>query len=306
MAISSTGKFPENINQESATNLVSKAVEWVVAEYGRDASIDDVQHWLAKFPEYLEDTSVLCADDKCTEDFKLIATHLAFNLDKFTSTGKYGKWFQGKSTIDISQDDFVVLELEHLKNLEDLFRVVVLQVLNETTRDLYLSDRVHKRMIIVDEAWQFLQDTPQFQRVIEEGYRRARKYGGSFGIVTQAITDLIDFGRVGRVINDNSAFKFFLESSSFDKAKEANLIDYEGVLLNILKSIRYNAPKYSEIFIHSDEFGKGVARLMVDPYSYYIYTSNPKEISEIESMVSQGMSYEEAINEMVKKYRSNK
>jgi conjugal transfer ATP-binding protein TraC len=45
---------------------------------------------------------------------------------------------------------------------------------------------------------------------------------------------------------------------------------------------------------------------MVDPYSYYIYTSNPKEISEIESMVSQGMSYEEAINEMVKKYRSNK
>jgi len=306
MAISSTGKFPENINQESATNLVSKAVEWVVAEYGRDASIDDVQHWLAKFPEYLEDTSVLCADDKCTEDFKLIATHLAFNLDKFTSTGKYGKWFQGKSTIDISQDDFVVLELEHLKNLEDLFRVVVLQVLNETTRDLYLSDRVHKRMIIVDEAWQFLQDTPQFQKVIEEGYRRARKYGGSFGIVTQAITDLIDFGRVGRVINDNSAFKFFLESSSFDKAKEANLIDYEGVLLNILKSIRYNAPKYSEIFIHSDEFGKGVARLMVDPYSYYIYTSNPKEISEIESMVSQGMSYEEAINEMVKKYRSNK
>ena len=305
MVISSTGKFPENINQESATNLIAKAVEWAITKYGRDASVDDVQVWLSRFPEFLDDTSVLCADDKCVEDFKLIATHLAFNLDKFTSSGKYGKWFQGKSTIEIANDDFVVLELEHLKNLKDLFTVVVLQVLNEVTRDLYLSDRQHKRMIVVDEAWQFLQDTPQFQNVIEEGYRRARKYGGSFGIVTQSILDLQDFGRVGRVINDNSAFKFFLESSSFDRAKESNLIDYEGILLNILKSIRYNAPKYSEIFIHTDEFGKGVARLMVDPYSYYIYTSNAKEISEIESMVSQGLSYEEAINEMVKKYRSN-
>ena len=307
MAISSTGKFSDNINQESATNLISKAVEWAISTYGRDATIDDVQEWLSKFPQYLDDASVLCKDDeKCVDDFKLIATHVAFNLDKFSSTGKYGKWFQGKNSINIGQDDFVVLELEHLKTLEDLFNVVVLQVLNEVTRDLYLSDRQSRRMIVVDEAWQFLQDTPQFQKVIEEGYRRARKYGGSFGIVTQSLLDLEQFGRVGRVINENSAFKFFLESTAFGKAKEHKIIDYEGILFNILTSIRYNAPKYSEIFIHTDEFGKGVARLMVDPYSYFVYTSNPQEMAEIESLVSQGMDWEEAINEMVKKYRSNK
>jgi len=67
--------------------------------------------------------------------------------------------------------------------------------------------------------------------------------------------------------------------------------------------LRYNAPKYSEIFIDTKEFGSGVVRLIVDPYSYYVYTSEPAEISEIEKMVKEGMSYDEAIREMIKKYR---
>jgi conjugal transfer ATP-binding protein TraC len=47
-----------------------------------------------------------------------------------------------------------------------------------------------------------------------------------------------------------------------------------------------------------------VARLTVDPYSYYVYTSTGVEVAEIEGMVAQGMSYDEAICEMVRKYRS--
>jgi conjugal transfer ATP-binding protein TraC len=44
--------------------------------------------------------------------------------------------------------------------------------------------------------------------------------------------------------------------------------------------------------------GVGVARLMVDPYSYFVYTSDAKEISEIEKLVRGGMSYEDAISEL--------
>jgi len=51
-------------------------------------------------------------------------------------------------------------------------------------------------------------------------------------------------------------------------------------------------------------FGQGVARLAVDPFSYYLYTSDAAEIAEIESLVDNGMSYGEAINEMVKRYRT--
>ena len=304
MAAVYTGELPGRVSRESAYNIISAAVNSVIRTRGADATIDDVYEYLSTFPKYFEDYDLLCSEEKphCEEDFSLAATHLAFNLYKFTSSGAYGKWFVGKTTFDISKDDLVVLELEHLKPLKDLFHVISLVVMNAVSTDLYLSDRSTPRLIILDEAWQFLQDTKAYQEVIEEGYRRARKYMGSFGIVTQSVLDLEGFGRVGQVINTNTAFKFYLESGDFARAAEKKLLPImDEFTLRLLSTVRYNAPYYSEIFVYSDRFGSGVMRLMVDPYSYYIYTSNPRDIVAIESLVESGLTYEEAIEELLKR-----
>ena len=136
--------------------------------------------------------------------------------------------------------------------------------------------------------------------VIDEGYRRARKYNGCFMVVVQSILDLEGFGEVGRVINGNSAFKVFLESSDFDQAQKNGLIDYDEFAIQVLKSVKSNPPKYSEIFFDTP-FGIGVARLVVNDYAYFIYTSKPTEIAAIEQMVNGGATYHEAITEMVKR-----
>ena len=306
MATSHTGALPgERVSYETAVNVIKAAVENVYREKGNDATLDDVYDYLIHFTKYHEGVATICEEDKevCRTEFNLVATSLAFNLERFTSSGIYGRWFVGKNTFDPSADDFVVLELENLKPLKDLFGVIVLVVLNSVTGELYRSDRT-PRLILVDEAWQFLQDTEAFQKVIEEGYRRARKYYGSFGIITQSVLDFEQFGRVGRVINANSAFKFFLESSDFPQAREKKLLPFDDEFtFQLLTSIRYNAPRYSEIFVYTDRFGMGVMRLAVDNYSYYIYTSNPEEVREIEEMVKSGMSYTEAIERMMEKYR---
>jgi conjugal transfer ATP-binding protein TraC len=70
--------------------------------------------------------------------------------------------------------------------------------------------------------------------------------------------------------------------------------------MRILKTLKSNRPKYSDIFMDTGG-GVGVARLMVDPWSYYVYTSDPDEIVEIERLVEGGMSYEDAISEMAKR-----
>jgi len=306
MATSHTGNLPgERISYETAVNVIKSAVESVYREKGNDATLDDVYDYLIHFTKYHESVAAICEEHEevCRVEFNLVATSLAFNLERFTSSGIYGRWFVGKNTFDPSADDFVVLELENLKPLKDLFGVIVLVVLNSVTGELYRSDRT-PRLILVDEAWQFLQDTEAFQKVIEEGYRRARKYYGSFGIITQSILDFEQFGRVGRVINANSAFKFFLESSDFFQAREKKLLPFDDEFtFQLLTGIRYNAPRYSEIFVYTDRFGMGVMRLAVDNYSYFIYTSNPEEVREIEEMVRSGMSYAEAINRMMEKYR---
>ncbi len=301
MIFSTTDNVPHD-SAESAYNLVRKAVRWAYEKYKNDANIDAVHAFLQTFPHHMakkEDRDAIGEVEK----LRHLARELSFNLLEFTSNGVYGRWFNGKSTLDIANQDFVVLELEHLKPKRELFKVVTLQVINMVTQDLYLSDRNDRRLIIFDEAWQFLQDANILEKVIEEGYRRARKYGGSFTIVTQSVLDLKLFGGVGNVINASSAFKCLLESPDYDKAVQEKILQYEGFVMDLLKSTKSNRPKYSEIFVDTPA-GQGVVRLALDPVSYYLYTSDAKENAEIESLVAGGMTYMEAINEMVRRYRS--
>ena len=286
----STGK---SIPSETEMTLIKQAVRWAWQQEGNDADIDTIYEFLGNFQNYSSERGEILE----------AASRLAFNLADFKSDGSFGRFFNGRSSLDISNDEFVVLELEHLKSRKELFRVVTLQVINAVTQDLYLSDKSDQRLIVFDEAWQFLGESSTLKEVIEEGYRRARKYFGSFTIITQSVLDMKLFGGVGDVIRNNSAFKFYLESSDFEKALDEKLLDYDEFTMRILKSTKSNKPKYSEIFMDTP-FGIGVGRLAVDPFSYFVFTSDASEIAEIEAMVDGGMNYEDAIREMVKKYRS--
>jgi len=289
MAYSSTGAAPTEIEM----TLLKNAVRWAWKQEGPDAEVDTVFRYLADFRDQGQhDGEILEA-----------ARKLAFNIEDFTSRGPFGRFFNGPSTFDISNDEFVVLELEHLEPKKELFRVVTLQIINAVTKDLYLSDRKTPRFVIFDEAWKFLGKAGHLREVIEEGYRRARKYKGSFSIITQSPLDIKQFGPVGDVIQGNSAFKFFLESADFERAAAEKIITYGEFELRMLKSVKSRKPHYSEIFMDTP-FGFGVGRLMVDPFSYFAFTSDGDEIAEIEELVQGGLSYADAIRSMVDRYRS--
>ncbi|MFY9270803.1 MAG: TraC family protein [Candidatus Manganitrophaceae bacterium] len=296
MAFSATGSVPPE-NAETIMTLIRAAAKWAYEEQPENQHhIDLVYEYMRSFPEHAGDLNI------DLPELIPLSRMLAFNLMGWTTKGDWGRWVNGKSTFDISNDEFVVLELEHLKPQKELFKVITLQVINDVTQDLYLSDRSRRRMITFEEAWQFVGEggeTVALEKVMEGGYRRARKYYGSFNIVVQSILDRLKFGSVGNVIWANSAFKFYLESTDFDKAREEKLIDYDEFTMRLLKSTSSNKPKYSEIFVDSP-FGKGVVRLVVDPLSYQVYTSNPQEVAAIERLVGMGRSYEEAMAEMAK------
>lgn len=283
-----------NSPSETEMTLITQAVRWAWDQEGSAACIDTVYEYLANFDNH----------SSAGGEIREAATRLAFNMADFRSGGTFGRFFNGRSTFDISNDDFVVLELEHLLPKKALFKVVTLQVINAVTMDLYLSDRSDRRLVCFDEAWQFLGESSTLKQVIEEGYRRARKYHGSFTICLQSVLDTLRFGAVGNVIRENSAFKFYLESTAFEEAKNQGVLDYDDFTMQILKSTKSLKPKYSEIFMDTP-LGIGVGRLTVDPFSYYAFTSDGEEIAEIDMMVHAGMSYEDAIREMVRKYRSS-
>jgi conjugal transfer ATP-binding protein TraC len=282
MAYSYTNVSPSEIEM----SLIKTAVRATWDSHGNDGQIDHVHDFL------LHDDS---QDNKLREQCE----YLAICLLDFTSSGTYGRWFSGKSTLDISKDRFVVLELEDLKEQKELFSVIILQLISYISGDLYRSDRTRKQIIVFDEAWQFLDKGSDgiMKDVIEGGYRRARKYNGSFITITQGLMDLKKFGATGDVILTNSAFRFLLRSTDYASARRAGLIDYDDFYMNLLESVNTARGRYSEIFLDTPT-GKGVVRLIVDPYSYWMFTSDAQDNSRINNLVKQGKSYAQAFEEL--------
>jgi len=280
----------------SEWNLLKSAVQWAIDSGRAEAGIDAVREWLGAYP------ANTASDLDRVDHLIPTARELAFNLRDFGSDGAYGHYFNGPSTFDISSDEFVVLELERLKAMPDLFNVVIMVVVNAVTQELYLSARDRPRFVLCDEAAQFMtrsdgQDLSRLAEAFSQGYRRARKYRGSFGIVLQSMNDLLLFGGTGQVILENAATRFLLQGSTYDKAVENKILDYSGFVLDLLKSVRNNKPNYSEVFIDSP-LGLGIARLVVDPFSYWINTSAPDEVAAFEALVRAGRSPLEAVCEL--------
>jgi conjugal transfer ATP-binding protein TraC len=280
---------------DTEMNMMRLAVRWAWEQKKNEADADDVYRFLLQFPHVPGAELEELADNPALIQ---TARKLAFNIREFTSQGFHGKYFIGPSTLDIAHDEFVVLELEHLKNQPDLYRVITLLMVNAVTQDLYLSDTSRQRMVIFEEAWQFLDKSTLLAPVVAEGYRRARKYNGSFLVVTQSPLDFELFPEVGTVIKGNSAFKMYLSSKDFAEAENKGLLDYDEFTMSLLKEMKSNPPYYSEIFFDTP-FGMGITRLVVNDYAYFIYTSKPEEIGMIEERLKQGKSYHEAILEMM-------
>lgn len=278
---------------ETEWTLLKCAAEWTHKSGNIEDGIDSVQTYLKTFPQHFD-------DDIKDLDFAISKAHeLAFNLRDFTSKGRYGRFFNGKSTFDISSDEFVVLELEQLKSQAELFTVVVMQVMNNVTQDLYLSDRSDQRFILFEEAASFLKkngvhDLSRLAAIIEEGYRRARKYHGSFGVVLQSILDTQSFGSIGEVLLNNAAYKFYLEGKDYSKAVEQGILNYKGLSVDLVESIKNNKPRYSEMFLDTP-LGKGCARLAVDPWTYWVNTSAGDEVAKYEALIRQGKDPLEAL-----------
>lgn len=277
----------------SEWNLLKSAVQWTIDGGRADRGIDAVRDWLGTYPAHAG------SELDRVEHLIPVARELAFNLRDFGSSGAYGHYFNGPSTLDIRSDEFVVLELERLKAMPDLFNVIVMVVVNAVTQELYLSARDRPRFVLCDEAAQFMtrtdgQDLSRLAEAFGQGYRRARKYRGSFGIVLQSLNDLLLFGGTGQVILENAATRFLLQGSTYDKAVDNKILDYSGFVLDLLKSVRNSKPNYSEVFIDSP-LGLGIARLVVDPFSYWINTSAPDEVAAFEALIRQGLSPLDAV-----------
>ena len=294
MAYSASGGSPD----ETEWSLITRSVLWTLGCDRKLDGLDAVYEYLESYP--LKDEGVL--GGMLPEEIINKAHNLAFNLLDYTSKGRYGRYFIGKSTLDIASDDLVVLELDRLRQHGELCSVILMQVVNIITQDLYLSDRSTPRFILFEEMASLLsqgggKDFSRLGTMIDQGYMRARKYFGSFGIVIQSLSHLFsNYPALAESILANSIYKFMFQSD-YTRALDDHILHYEGLARELLESLEKKSSSYSEIFVDS-EICLGVVRIVVDSFTYWMNTSSGDDVTVFNELLAKGMTTLEAIEEL--------
>ena len=244
---------------------------------GKTTELSHVYHWL------------LNHNDKRAHD-------LAFQLEPF-AVGRYGGWFNGPRLLSFD-NNFIVVELEELKQDPELQSVVLTLIIHQVTTEMYLSGRERPKLLAIDEAWDLLGGV-KTGKFIETAFRRARKYNGIAGVITQSFEDF-ERSPAAKAAIENAAWQFILhqrpESLEFAAANK-RIVGGDG-LLEILKTVR-SGPGFSEVYVRG-ESGSGLYRFVTDRHTYYTFTTNPKDINRITTLTSKGHSIVEAIDILAK------
>ena len=273
----------EPLDNYSYTALGS-AIKRVWDAKGRSATITDIYELLQ--------TGRLSSEGEYERDLSRLATA----LEPYTRYGVYASYFEGDANIQFDKD-FVVLELEELKSKKDLQSVVMQLIMYRITQEMY-RDRSRRKLVIIDESWD-LMGSGSSGSFIEAGYRRARKYGGAFGTITQSVDDYYKNEATKAAIN-NADWLFLLRQKpeNIERLGKEGKLPLDEWLKRQLASVSTEHGHFSEIYIHSP-MGSGLGRLLLDPFSMLVYSTRAEDYEAIKRLREQGMTVADAIEQLV-------
>ena len=117
------------------------------------------------------------------------------------------------------------------------------------------------KLMVVDEAWRYLRDPTVLTRLVEAA-KTWRKRNAALIVATQSVTDLT------ATLLESMPTRLFLANPDFPAAGAATF----GLTDDELRTIRELEPK-RELFLRRSH-SAAVLRLVVDPESYWLYTSS--------------------------------
>lgn len=265
---------------------LEKALKAAWEEKGVDATITTVSDWLKK------QESPICQN----------LSHLLYS---FTKDGMYGRYFEGKSDINIDQD-FVVLELQELKSKPDLQRIVLLTLMYQISETMYWGSRSQQKSCIIDEAWDLLSgEQDGTAKFIEVGYRTARKFNGNFVTIVQSINDYFK-NSASIAAFENSDYRLILGQTeeAIDQLKRSERLAIDPYTEHVLKSLR-KTDEYSECVIKSPS-ALTVHRIIFDPYHRILYSSKGDEFEAVKKLEASGLTLRDAIENVAGKFNHAK
>lgn len=260
---------------------LEEAIRETYRKYGQESGVDTLIEELKK------------ENDPRIQDFVKV-------LSMYSSQGQYGAFFNGKSEISFSKP-LVVLENDTIENLPDLRDPAIMLLTFHISKEIYLSHSENRHVVIIDEAHKFL-GNPRIDLFLEQAYRRFRKHGASIILGTQGFEDFYGgekISRAGRVIVQNSMWKFFMmqTSTSREALKKSNYFAFSPFEEELLDSVKTVKGEFSEVFLTS-EIGSVKLRLVLDDFLKALFFTDAEIRKAIQDLVNQGYSWTEAVKKV--------
>ena len=199
-------------------------------------------------------------------------------LFSWTGNTPYGRMLDGQTNVSLEKD-IISIEMKGLDSYPDLQNVFLL-LFTDFIKSEAAKNMSQPYMLVIDEAWKLFQ-TPSGAAFTHEAYRTFRKFLGGILCISQNYADTLATEELRRSLFSNTSFLFVLKQQVDnwkDFRKKLNLNKAE---LELVKSIQAVKGEYSEMFLKQNE-NKAIIRLIVDPLTYWICTSDANDKARIQ------------------------
>lgn len=262
-------------------NILGDAIMAAWEAHGTSTLVDHVQQALFELAkEYHHDQRI---------------TDLGVQLNKYCTTGIYGDTFNKPSMLDPNVD-ITTLELDGFN--KEVLRSVIFALIVSINQQMYLSgSRSTPKMCVIEEAWSLLSGAnAQAREFINEGYRTARKFGGSFATVTQGIEDFFANPEANACYDNSEIHATLRQGEGFDNFLTNNPTFFSSYEQQLIKSFpRAGKAGYSCVRLKA---GGHVSyhRIFADPWTRACLSTEATEFEHCEKLTTQGMPLMEAID----------
>ncbi|MGF1884076.1 type IV secretion system protein TraC [Vibrio splendidus] len=219
---------------------------------------------------------------------------LAFALKPYCVGEIYGEMFNEPSMLDPNAH-LTTLELSGFKG--DVLRPVVFALMVNINQAMYLSgDRTAPKMCIIEEAWKLMSGSDKAaSEFIEEGYRTARKFRGSFVTITQGIVDFFKSSASEAAYNNSDVHVYLRQGEAFDTYVKDNPSAFDPFEVRQIKGFKTaKEAGFSSLMLRVGG-RSSFHRFFCDPYTRALLSTEAVEFTHVEQQLKQGVSITDAV-----------
>ena len=191
-------------------------------------------------------------------------------MSRWHGDGAWGRIFDNPAGEELALEDWQVIDLAGAAEHDDLCEAALFYLLERLRLALDDPAEVSRvKIMVVDEAWRYMKD-PAVLTYLAEAAKTWRKRNAALVMATQSISDVT--GTEGAVaLLESMPTKVFLANPDLpDAAAETFRLNETE-----FQQVRSLIPK-REVYIRRPTTS-AVVRLEVDPESYWLYTSSPRD-----------------------------